>query len=171
MGMSAVSMMSLMPIGMPSIADSGLAVLASARTTHRRLLAHHQIRDEQTRRSSAPRWRVHQGSVRGTRAAYRVRRSELCGGGKKRPRLRHGRGIRRQHGQASASVMAATRRWLAIIEVRSRNWRARAGSAAISRSSSRLRRRISGSRASRRFLFAIDCSCTYSVATVRRCKL
>ena len=44
--------------------------------------------------------------------------------------------------QASASVMAATRRWLTIIDVRNRNWRARAGSAAIARKSSRLRRRV-----------------------------
>src|SRR5262249_35905078 len=96
---------------------------------------------------------------------------ELDGAGKKRLRLRHGRDIGGQHRQASVRVMAATRRWLAIMEVRSRNWRARAGSDAISRSSSKLRRRISGSLASRRFLFAIDCSCTNSVATVRRCKL
>src|ERR1700755_1912910 len=33
--------------------------------------------------------------------------------------------------QASASVMAATRRWLTIIDVRSRNWRARAGAASV----------------------------------------
>ena len=57
---------------------------------------------------------------------------------------------------------------MVVLDVRSRNCRARAGSAAISRNSPRLRRRASGSRASRRFLLAIDCSCTNSTATVRR---
>src|SRR4029079_16242580 len=42
-----------------------------------------------------------------------------------RLRLRHRRDIGRQHRQASVNVMAATRRWLAIIEVWSRNWRGR----------------------------------------------
>ena len=50
------------------------------------------------------------------------------------------------------------RRWLAIIDVRKRNCRARSGSAALARSSLRLCARTSGSRASRRFLLAIDCS-------------
>ena len=54
--------------------------------------------------------------------------------------------------QVQGHPRVAARRTLAIIEVVRRNWRARSGSAAVSRSSSRLRRRISGSFSSSRFL-------------------
>src|SRR6185437_10094795 len=72
---------------------------------------------------------------------------------------------------AASNVMDAMRRCDAIMEVRSRNCLARVGSAAMARSSSRLRLRVSASFASSRFLFSIDCCCTNSVATVRRCRL